>query len=330
MSRMQEMHNPATGARPESGLDELAPAAHSSAPRRSAERTASLKNRTSSWREKLEFAGFRLVAAAGAALPLETASAWSGWCWRLVAPRLKRHRRALDNLALAYPEMSADERQRVAVAMWDNLGRTFAEFFHLPEILAEERLALEPFERFEAIAKGGPFVVCVLHMGNWELCSQAGLRFGVPLAGFYRGLSNPLIDAWILQKRAPMYPGGLFEKTPGTIRALLRLAKEGGYPAFVADQREGRGVETTFFGHPAMSTPFPALIARTVGMPLYAARVLRKPGVRFTMRIEPVEAPRTADRDADVRAATQGVQSRFEEFVREAPEQWMWAHRRWD
>jgi Kdo2-lipid IVA lauroyltransferase/acyltransferase len=327
---MSLQRNLAAFAPAESRLDEPASAAHSSAPRPSAERTPGLKNRTISWRERIEFAAFRLIAAAGAALPLETASAWSGWCWRMVAPRLKRHRRALDNLALAYPEMSPAEHQRVAVAMWDNLGRTFAEFFHLPKILAEERLALEPFERFEAIAEGGPFVVCVLHMGNWELCSQAGLRFGVPLAGFYRGLSNPLIDAWTLEKRAPMYPGGLFEKTPGTIRAVLKLAKQGGYPAFVADQREGRGVETTFFGHPAMSTPFPALIARTVGRPLYAARVIRKPGVRFAMRIEPVEVPRTADRDADVQAATQGVQSRFEEFIREAPEQWMWAHRRWD
>ena len=290
-----------------------------------------MNHRTISWRERLEFLAFRLVAAAGEALPLETASAWSGWCWRMVAPRLKRHRRALENLELAYPEMSPAERQKIAVAMWDNLGRTFAEFFHLAKIPAEGRLALEPFERFEAIAKGGPFVVCVLHMGNWELCSQAGLRFGVPIAGVYRGLSNPLIDAWTFQMRAPMYPGGLFEKTSSTARTMLRIAREGGYPCFVADQREGAsGVPTILFGHRATSNSFPAAIARTVGVPLYAARVLRKPGVRFTMRIEPVEAPRTNDRDADVRAATQNLQSRFEEFIREAPEQWMWAHRRWD
>jgi KDO2-lipid IV(A) lauroyltransferase len=290
-----------------------------------------LNNHTISWRERIEFAGFRLVAAASAALPMETASAWSGWCWRAVAPRLKRHRRALDNLALAYPEMSPAERQRVAVAMWDNLGRTFAEFFHLPIIAADGRLDLEPFERFEAIAKGAPFVVCVLHMGNWELCSQAGLRFGVPLAGVYRSLSNPLIDEWTRQRRAPMYPGGLYGKSGATARTMLRIAREGGYPSFVADQREGaRGVPTNFFGHVAISNPFPAAIARAIGMPLYAARVMRKPGVRFTMRIEPVEVPQTRDRDADIRAATQGIQSRFEEFIREAPEQWMWAHRRWD
>jgi KDO2-lipid IV(A) lauroyltransferase len=43
-----------------------------------------------------------------------------------------------------------------------------------------------------------------------------------------------------------------------------------------------------------------------------------------------VEVPVTEDRDADVRVATENLQAKFEEFVREAPEQWMWAHRRWD
>ena len=281
-------------------------------------------------RHYVEYAAFRLTAAIITALPLETASRWSGLGWRAVAPHLKRHQRALDNLALALPETSAAERERIALGMWDNLGRTFAEFFHLREIAAQGRVALELIERFQAVVDAGPFVVCGLHMGNWELLPLAGLRFGVKLAGVYQELTNPLVDGAIHEMRAPMYPGGLMEKSPATARALLRIAREGGCPAFLADLREGRGIETPFFGRPAMSNPFPALIARTTGLPLYAARVLRLPGARFSLRIEPVAVPNTDDRDADVQAATAALQQRFEEFVREAPEQWMWAHRRWD
>jgi KDO2-lipid IV(A) lauroyltransferase len=281
-------------------------------------------------RQYAEYLVFRMVAALIEALPLDVASRWSGAGWRLVAPRLRRHQRALDNLALAFPEMSAAERERVARAMWDNLGRTFAEFFHMRRIAAEQRIALEPYERFKAIAEGGPFVVCTLHMGNWEIISQAGLRFGVPLAGVYQRLTNPYVDRWTLKMREPLYPGGLFDKSPATARALLRLAREGGYPAFVADLRERRGLETPFFGRPARSNPFPALIARTAGMPLYAARAMRLPNSHVQVRIERVEVPKTADRDADVLAATAALHAQFEEFIREAPEQWMWAHRRWD
>ena len=58
--------------------------------------------------------------------------------------------------------------------------------------------------------------------------------------------------------------------------------------------------------------------------------VIRSAGVRFTVKVAPVELPITADRDADVLAATANVQAQFEAFLRQAPEQWMWAHRRWD
>jgi KDO2-lipid IV(A) lauroyltransferase len=273
---------------------------------------------------------FRFVAAVMAALPLEAASAFSGWGWRQVAPWLPRHKRALDNLAAAYPNMSRVERERIALAMWDNLGRNFAEFFHLTELATQTRIELQAPDHFQAFAESGAFVVCTLHMGNWEIMALAGKRFGVPLTGVYQQLTNELVDAYTFERRAPLYDGGLLSKSSAAARALLRTAREGGNPCFVADLREKRGVPTVFFGRKAMSNPFPALIARSVGIPLYAARVLRKPGVHFQMRIEEVEVPRSADREADVLAATQALQTRFEEFVREAPEQWMWAHRRWD
>ena len=281
-------------------------------------------------RHRLEYVAFAALAAVATALPLDLASAVSGFLWRLIAPRLARQKRALDNLALALPETTEAERRRIALAMWDNLGRTFAEFFHIQQILAEQRVVLEPFEKFETIVAAGPFVACTLHLGNWELASHAGLRFGLPIAGVYQSLTNPLVDRWLYERRRPLYPGGLFDKSPATSRALIKLSRAGGYPAFVADLREGRGVEVPFFGRPAWSNPFPALVARVAGVPLYAVAVVRTKGAHFAMRIEMVEVPRGGDRDADVLATTAALQARFEQFIRETPEQWMWAHRRWD
>ena len=110
----------------------------------------------------------------------------------------------------------------------------------------------------------------------------------------------------------------------------MKIAKDGGSLSFLADLREGKGVAAPFFGRPAHSNTAPARIARQFGQKLYAVRILRKPGVRFSIRVEPVDVPNTGDRDADVFAATAALQAQFEDFVREAPEQWMWAHRRWD
>jgi KDO2-lipid IV(A) lauroyltransferase len=281
-------------------------------------------------RHTIEYIAFLAIAGAIRALPLEIASRWSGAGWRLVAPRLRRHERALNNLTLAFPERSPAEIQQIALDMWDNLGRTFAEFFHLDEIVNSDRIQLERPELFEALReRGGGMVACSLHMANWEIISQAVIRIGKIPAGVYQKITNPLVDRYVNAVRAPYYPGGLMEKSPRTARTLLRYAREGGCAAFLADQREGRGVDAVFFGRPAPSATFPALVARSTDAPLYVFRAKRLDGVRFSLRFEQVAVPQTADREADAAAATRAMQSAFERMILEAPEQWMWAHRRW-
>ncbi len=281
-------------------------------------------------RPRIEYVAFLALAGIIRALPLESASRGSGAGWRLVAPRLHRHQRALDNLAEAFPEKTPAEVQRIALDMWDNLGRTFAEFFHLDEIVNGDRVQLERPDMFEALrVRGGGMVACGLHMANWEITALAALRVGKRPAGVYQQITNPLVDRYVNAIRAPFYPGGLLEKSPRTARALLRYAREGGCAAFLADQRERRGVEADFFGRPAPSATFPALVARAADAPIYVVRVARHKGVRFSLRFEQVAVAHTADREADVAAATRAVQATFERMIREAPEQWMWAHRRW-
>ena len=265
------------------------------------------------------------------ALPLETASRWSGAGWRLVAPRLRRHQRALDNLALAFPEKSPAEIRRMALGMWDNLGRNFAEFFHLDEIVNSDRLMVETPEAFEAIRqRSGGAVACSLHMGNWEIASHAGLALGWQTAGVYQRIHNPFVERYVNTIRAPLYPGGLMEKSIQAARILLRYARAGGCATLLADQRDSRGIATPFFGRPASSTPFPASVARSLNAPLYVFRVKRVKGARFSIRVVELAVPQTDDRDADIAVATRDLQAAFENMIRDAPEQWMWAHRRWD
>jgi KDO2-lipid IV(A) lauroyltransferase len=278
----------------------------------------------------LEYAGFRLVQGAAVALPLETASHASGKMWRWIAPHLYRQARVIRNLELAYPEMTDAARKRLAADMWENLGRTFAESFHLERIVSEGRITFEPEEMFDAVARGGPCVACGLHLGNWELLAAASRRLGVPFTGVYQRLSNPRVDAATRKMREFLYEGGLLPKTPVTARALLKAAKAGGSPAFLADLRDDRGAPVLFFGHPARSNVFPALLARTTGLPLYASAAYRLPNVRFRIRAARVPIPETDDREADAVAATAALQAQFEAFIREAPDQWMWGHRKWD
>ena len=129
--------------------------------------------------------------------------------------------------------------------------------------------------------------------------------------------------------REPLYKAGLTPKTPVAARVLLRAIKDGASPCFLADLRDDNGPFVPFFGQPARSTVFPALLARRTGVPLYAGAAFRRPGGRFSIRIMPISMPQTDNSAADALSATKALQRQFEAFIREAPEQWMWAHRKW-
>ena len=229
------------------------------------------------------------------------------------------------------PEKSPGERKAIAAAMWENLGRTFVESFRIKTLTESDRIVFEPAEGFDEAARGAkPFIVCGLHLGNWEILAHGGQRLGVSLIGVYQRLSNPHIEALLHSIRVPLYKAGLTPKTPVAARALLRAIKDGACPCFLADLRDDNGPFVPFFGQPARSTVFPALLARTTGVPLYAGAAFRRPGSRFIIRIAPISMPQTNNSAADALVATQALQRQYEAFIREAPEQWMWAHRKWD
>jgi KDO2-lipid IV(A) lauroyltransferase len=85
-----------------------------------------------------------------------------------------------------------------------------------------------------------------------------------------------------------------------------------------------------FFGRPAPSVVIPAMIARRVGARIWLARCLRVGDQsRFTIEIKDLKVPRTANQADDVKWITTTMQSEFETWIRDAPEQWMWSNRRW-
>jgi len=282
-------------------------------------------------RLRLEFAALWLAIVVARAIPLQAASWLSGKLWRFIAPHLGRQKRALANLERAFPERSPGERKAIAAAMWENLGRTFIESFRIKTLTESGRIVFEPGEDFDAVARGAkPFIVCGLHLGNWEILAHGGERLGVSLIGVYQRVSNPHVEALLRGVREPLYKAGLVPKTPIAARALLRAIKGGACPCFLADLRDDNGTLAPFFGRPARSTVFPALLARNTGAPLYAGAAFRRPGARFTIRIAPISMPQTDDSAADAIVATQRLHRQYEAFIREAPEQWMWAHRKWD
>lgn len=279
----------------------------------------------------LEYAGFRLVVGLFRLLPLDTASALSGWLWRTIAPLLRRQERAMRNLSASMPELDPSRKHAVLLDMWEMLGRTFAEALRIEDVISDPtRLDWRIPPDVEALMRSGTgFVIVSLHMGNWEIAAPLVDRMGIPVAGVYQRIKNPLVDAFVTRMRAPFYRLGLIAKGHGSVSALKRALASGGGVTVLNDLRDHKGLRVPFFGREAPSSPFPALLARGKAVPLIAGRVRRTRGCRFELTCEVVPVQRTSDRQADILAATAAIQAVFERWIREDPGQWMWAHRRW-
>jgi Kdo2-lipid IVA lauroyltransferase/acyltransferase len=219
-------------------------------------------------RLRLEFAALWLAVVIARAMPVQAASWLSGKLWRLIAPRLSRQTRALANLELAYPEKSPRERKVIAAAMWENLGRTFAESLCIKALTKSDRIVFEPPGSFDEAARGAkPFIVCGLHLGNWEILAHGGQRLGVSLIGVYQRISNPHVETLMRSLREPLYKAGLTPKTPMAARVLLRAIKDGASPCFLADLRDHNGPFVPFFGQPARCRPLVFTRASSVFIP---------------------------------------------------------------
>ena len=294
-----------------------------------------------SLRHRLEFAALRTVIALARRLPIGWVTGLGAAIVGLGGPWLRQHRRAMANLAIAFPEKSEAERHRIARAMWANMGRLFAETLILERIIAEpDRVEVADHAHWQRrLAEPGAALACTLHMGNWELAALPLVRFGQAMAGVYKPLENPLVDAWLARTRGPLYPGGLLGKGDSdddaksghrTARQLIDLVRKNRCICFVCDHVDRRGTAIAFMGAEARFTTVPAMIARHVGARLWVGCCFRiGTESRFRMVIRELPVPDTGDRAGDALAITTAIFAQFEAWIREAPEQWMWWNTRW-
>jgi KDO2-lipid IV(A) lauroyltransferase len=294
-------------------------------------------------RQRVEYLALRLIAAGVRTMPLEVGANVSGKLWRLIAPYNRRHKRALENLAIAFPEKSLAERQAIARAMWENLGRVMAETMQIDRVIDDpDRIQLMPatdrvFARYRN--KMGSAIGVTLHMGNWELAAWPMTVAGNNPAAVYRSVNNPYVDRYLRGLRRKLYPGGLLgkgsingsrEEGQRTARLITDFVRKGGRLGLVCDLYDRTGLPVPFFGRPARSVTIPAIIARRVGARIWLSRCLRVgKQSRFTIELRELRVPRTANPAEDVKWITAAMQQQFEAWIREAPEQWMWSNRRW-
>jgi KDO2-lipid IV(A) lauroyltransferase len=268
----------------------------------------------------------------------------AAWIMRRVGPRLRGHRRALDQLALAFPDKSPDDRNRIAIGMWDNLARTVVEYAQLETYWRPESANADPANpapsRVVVDAASQKVLAGIkqakrrslhfsLHSANWELCACAAPQNDVKRLVPYRRLKNEPLTTELVRIRTaagttPLTAG------PSIMSQIKKQFREGDALGMLIDQHYVRGIEVSFFGRPTLLNPLFARLVRIYDCPMYGSRIIRRPDGRFGYEIVgPIEPVRDARGRVDVNATTQLCVSMLEQWIREYPEQWMWLHRAW-
>ena len=281
------------------------------------------------WR--LETFGYDALSGLLRAIPIDAASGFGAWLFKRLGPLTSTHRIALRNLRLCFPAWDEAERQRLAKAQWENVGRVLIEFFLMDKIMADPaRVEVIGIEKLEAIkASGRPTVFVSGHFANWEVMAAASQRVGIDGVLAYRGANNPYIDARMRESRR-RYGITLFApKGAKGGREMMSALGRGVSVGILSDQKYYEGILAPFFGHDVRTQHAPVRFAMRFGAHLQPGWVERGKGARFRVYVgDEIPLPAEGGTPEDVEAGVRAINAFIESRARARPWEYWWVHRR--
>lgn len=281
----------------------------------------------------LEWAAFAGLTGGFGLLPAAIASHVGAVILSLLGPLLPAHRIAAVNLALAFPEMAPQARNRLRRAMWRQLGRVFGEFAHVKRFRIDgptANIRIHGREHLDALKAGKTGAVFVSgHFANWEAMACALTQTGIEAYVTYRASNNPFVDRRIIATRKAYGVNILTPKGEGARQLHAALAR-GASVTLLGDQKNNDGIEVPFFGAPAMTATGAARLALRYDVPIIRAFLVRTGPMAFDLTIDaPYRVDRNIPEAEAVRQTILDLNAFFERAIRAYPAQWFWVHRRW-
>ncbi|MFC1689332.1 lipid A biosynthesis lauroyl acyltransferase [Pseudomonadota bacterium] len=270
-------------------------------------------------------------------IPFESAVRFFEGFARWLGPKLKRNQVAMDNLAIAFPEKSLEERKKIASDSWAQMARSLLEYGYLDQIFdlsvehqKSDRIEIRNSDQFLKLRDDGmPAILFTGHLANFELLPMVAAEFGLQILSLFRQPNNKYAAKRAAQARKG-FSENLVASREGASFQLMSALERGDHVGLLVDQKFKRGIMVPFFGKDAPANPLLAKLARRYDCPVHGARTVRLPNGRFRLEItDELDLPRDENGDVDIRGTTELVNRIVEDWVREYPEQWLWIHRRW-
>lgn len=258
-------------------------------------------------------------------LPFNLSSYLCGSLMYIVGPMTSYNGRIKKHMQIAFPTKSIAEINKLTKQHWFMLGQTIGEMPHINRLIKIGHLETDGLDKL----KTGPAILVGAHMGNWEFLLRVG-----DLAGRRAGYVFRPINNWILNKiqihRNKDANADFYRKGRLAAIGMASKLKSGEIIGLTGDQLLREGIMVPFFG---IKTPTPqaaAVMALKWNVPIYMVRIERFKGIKFKMTVEDkLRIPSNLDKEKAIYQITKMISSRIEDWIKEQPEQWLWAHRRW-
>ena len=258
-------------------------------------------------------------------LPFYLSSYLCGSLMFIVGPMTSYNGRIKKHMQIAFPKKSITEINKLTKQHWFMLGQTIGEMPHINRLIKIGHLETDGLDKL----KTGPAILVGAHMGNWEFLLRVG-----DLAGRRAGYVFRPINNWILNKlqihRNKDANADFYRKGRLAAIGMASKLKSGEIIGLTGDQLLREGIMVPFFG---IRTPTPqaaAVMSLKWNVPIYMIRIERFKGIKFKMTVEDkLKIPTNLDKEKSIYQITKMISSRIEDWIKEQPEQWLWAHRRW-
>ncbi|MFO0726974.1 MAG: lysophospholipid acyltransferase family protein [Myxococcota bacterium] len=248
-----------------------------------------------------------------------------------------RRRVILENLAQAFPEKTAAERQALARRAAQHLSLTLLETLRIGreiQLGLGRNVRVIGFEHLLAAARSGRGVIVVgAHYGSFELVSGVlchQLKDVIRCALVVKSFS-PAFDRTLTKLRQVTGLEIIRGDDRSAAKEILKMLREGQLVTFVIDQNATRkqGIFVDFFGKPASTMTAAAVFAVRSKAAVIPAYVWREGPNQHVFEALP-EFDETPPEGADpVAWRTARWTQLIEAQIRRQPEQWLWTHRRW-
>jgi KDO2-lipid IV(A) lauroyltransferase len=241
----------------------------------------------------------------------------------------RKHReRCGSNLALAFPEMSERDREKLTMQVFLHFGRVAADFLRSPIRTNEEVLSTTTVDQEDLIAlaegQNRGIIAVTAHFGNWERFSHWCTATGRPIAVVARDANQSGVQQ---KMQAIREKNGMVVLSRGNAaRGVLQRLRNRELVGLLPDQNTDECF-VPFFGKPAGTVLGPAVLHQRTGAILLPAYYVRTGVGQYRLILkDPVDLE---NQESDPKEIMAQLNSSLESVIREYPEQWLWVHDRW-